>query len=210
MKELANSQKMAIDLPENLESTYRRMAERAEDFGNFIEATKQGYVFHDSGDVIGEKIKGVINSSVDYYGRWSEDISQLHKRSVNDFEGRNEAHAEGYHQRTLITFTTDTGEIFKLDCAEMSSMSFDQYVRRLLTRGTTPNHVVTEFGYLIVQTKRGGPRPKVIFRAIGMVDKQPVDVTPIENPRPTKKKLTERMTSSGHPPETEEVPKEWI
>jgi hypothetical protein len=185
--DLVKREMTSIDLPKTLLDTYRRMAERARDPGQLVKLTKNGFVDED-GDKVADQFISIIIDSQDYYHKWvnTDEGLVIEKRGIEEFESYEAAQAEGYKLGLKLTFKVlepveSKDEIFFCYFAEMSAQEYDKHVKRVLSKGRTPNGSYTKIFYQIVPTKKGGPQPKAMFKDMGPLEEEPIDVTPVES-----------------------------
>jgi hypothetical protein len=178
-----------IALPENLMDRYKSMADRAESPGRWLKLQKGG--FADANDqIVATELHVTMLNSEDYYCKWEEGPVRLEKKtvSIDKFEDLDQAHDAGFNLGTDLTFNISqpehlSGESWRLSLPEMSTQEYYRYVKACVARKLTPNHVITKMLIVIVPTKKGGPKPKVVFQPIGLASGEDdvidvIDVTP--------------------------------
>ena len=177
----------AIALPEGLQEVYERMAARATSPGRFLKLTKAGFAGEDD-QILAKELTAIIQRSCDYWSRWIEGDGRLklEKVPIEIYKDTVTASEEGFELGVDLTLeilkpAELTGEPWRMRLPSMSAKEYDRFVGSLMSKGLTPNHVVARILISVVQTKKGGPRPKTVFQPIDVVRPGSlIDVTPRE------------------------------
>ena len=121
---------------------------------------------------------------------------------------REEAKAAGYAEGmdlSLKILKPEFEEEFTLSMPQSSYWNFSKYVQFLLSKNVHPKMVVTKIKVTLKQFKVGSPVAVATFSAEGMIQQEPVNVTPEKGDEPA----PQTAPVAKEQPINQEIPAEW-
>jgi hypothetical protein len=168
---------------------------------NFVGLKKEGLQI---GQEFYPEIFCQITSMEKYNYKWEGGTNKVVDRTMTREEAKAAGYAEGM-DLSLKILKPEFEEEFTLSMPQSSYWNFSKYVQFLLSKNVHPKMVVTKIKVTLKQFKVGSPVAVATFSAEGMIQQEPVNVTPEKGDEPA----PQTAPVAKEQPINQEIPAEW-
>jgi hypothetical protein len=166
---------------------------------NFVSLKKEGLQI---GQEFYTEIFCQITRMEKYNYMWQGGTNKVVDRTMNRDEAKEKGFNEGM-DLSLKILKPEFEEEFTLSMPQSSYWNFSKYVQFLLSKNVHPKAVVTKIRTTQKQFKVGSPVAVATFSAEGMIQQEPLNVTPKSEPAPQTAPVAKEQ------PVNQEIPAEW-
>ena len=143
-------------------------------------------------------------TQIDRYNyKWEGGTNKVIDRTMTKDEAKAEGFTEGM-DLTLRILKPEMSEEYRLSMPQSSVWNFSKYVQFLLSKNVHPRMVVTKIKTSQKQFRVGSPVSVATFSVEGMIQAEPVNVTP-EKVEPAPQPVKAPVET----PQKAEIPSEW-